>query len=96
MFDSAQNKPSTKYGSARLCVYLTDYERHLEYRAQLKNSIPCEAFGADSYNICGLCNAPIKLFSKREFHTNTTCFLKYHSDIFFGLARSDSTLLWKN
>ena len=27
MFDATQNKPSTRYGSTRLCGYLTDFER---------------------------------------------------------------------
>ena len=30
MFDLAQNKPSTRSGSARLCGDLTDFERHVE------------------------------------------------------------------
>ena len=30
MFDVAQNKPSTRSGSARLCGDLTDFERHVE------------------------------------------------------------------
>ena len=95
MFDAEQNKPSTKYGSARLCGNLTDFERHVEYRAQRKHPRPCEACGAGSYNICGLYNVPLHFFPQRVFQTKKTCFIKYHSEVFFGLAQSDSTFLGK-
>ena len=95
MVDASQNKPSTRSGLERLCGDLTDFERHVESRAQYKNPRPCEACGADSYTICGLCNVPLHFFPRRGCQTKKTCFIKYHSDTLFGLARSDSTLLGK-
>ena len=93
MVDASQNKPITRSGSERLCGDLTDFERHVESRAQSKNPRPCEACGADSYTICGLFNVPLLFLPQRGFQTKKTCFLKYHPDTVFGLARSDSTLL---
>ena len=62
MFDASQNKTSTRSGSARLCGDLTDFERHVESQAQRKHPRPCEACGADSYTICGLCHVQLKFF----------------------------------
>ena len=62
MFDAAQNKHSTRSVSERLCGDLTDFERHIESRAQRKNPRPCEAYDADYYNISGLCNFPLHFF----------------------------------
>ena len=56
MFDAAQNKPSTRSVSARLCGHLKTFERHVESRSRRKHPRPFEACGADSYTICGLCN----------------------------------------
>ena len=95
MFYAAHNKSSTRSGSVRLCGDLTDFEQHVESRAQQNNPKPCEACGADYYTTCVLCNAPLHFFPQRGCHTKNTCFLKYHSDAFFGLARSDSTLIGK-
>ena len=78
MFDVAKNKPNTRSGSARLCGYLTYFERHVESQAQRKNPRPCEACGSDSCNICGLCNVPIQFFPQIWCHTKKTCFLKYN------------------
>ena len=95
MFDAAQNKPSTRSGSVRLCGDLTYFEQHVESRAKRKNSRPCEACGADSYTIFVLFNVPLHFLTRRGWQTKKTCFLKFHSDAFFGLSRSDSTLLGK-
>ena len=54
--------------------------------------IPCEACGADSYTICELYNSPLHFSSQILCQTKNKCFLKYHSDTFFGLAQSDSNL----
>ena len=62
MFGAAQNKTYTISGSARLCGYLIDFERHVEYLAQCKYPRPCKACGADSYIIFGLCNLPLQFF----------------------------------
>ena len=94
-FDATQNKPITRSGSARLCRYLTYFERHVEYRARRRHPRPREACGADSYTICELCNIPFHFFPQRALQKNKTCFLKYHSEKFFGLAQSDSTLIGK-
>ena len=67
MFDEAQNKPSTRFGSAILCGYLIDSKRYVESRAQCKNPRLCEACGADYYTICGLYNAPLQFLSQRGF-----------------------------
>ena len=95
MLNAEQNKISTRSVSARLCGDLTGFERHIEYWAQRKNPRPCEACGADSYTICGWCNVPLHFFPQIGYQTRNTFFIKYHSDTFFGLACSDSTLLGK-
>ena len=95
MFDAAQNKNITRSGSAILCVDLIEFERHVEFRAQRKNPRPREACGADFYTIFGLCNVPLHFLLQIRCQTKKTCFLQYHSDQFFGLAWSDSTLLGK-
>ena len=95
MFYVAQNKPSTRSVSERLCGDLIDFERHVEYWAQRKNPRPCEAYGADYYNICGLCNFPLHFFPQIGWHIKKTCLLKYHSEAFFELEQSDSTFLEK-
>ena len=95
MFDAEQNKTSTRSGSTRLCGDLTYFEWHVESRARRKNPRLYEACGADSYTICGLWHVQLNFFPQIGWQTKKTCFLKYHSDAFFGLSRSDSTLLGK-
>ena len=91
IFDSEQNIPSTRSGSVRLCGYLTHFERHVEYRAQRKNPRPCEVCGDDSYTVCGLCHVPLHFFPKIGFQKKKTCFLKYHSNKFFGCLEKPKT-----
>ena len=61
----------------------------------MKNPNSCEVCGIDIYTTCGLCKAPVHYFPHKCGKNGKNCFLNFHSDNFFGLARTYVDLIGK-
>jgi hypothetical protein len=61
----------------------------------IKRPHVCHVCGEPAYSKCGLCDVTLHYFSKRGAHAGAECFLQYHSDAFFGLAKSDAIMVKK-
>ncbi len=76
---------------ARLCGDLTHLQDHVNSAVTaIKRPHMCHVCGEPAYSKCGLCDVTLHYFSKRGAHAGAECFLLYHSDTFFGLAKSDA------
>lgn len=77
--------------NSRLCGDLSRLDRHLKsVETSLKHPKACRVCGGDAYSICGICNVPLHFMPSKGRHANKTCFIDYHDDCFFGLAREDN------
>jgi hypothetical protein len=75
----------------RLCGDLTHLQDHVNSAVTaIKRPHMCHVCGEPAYSKCGLCDVTLHYFSKRGAHAGAECFLLYHSDTFFGLAKSDA------
>ena len=61
----------------------------------IKHPHMCHVCGKPAYSKCGLCDVTLHYFLKRGAHAWAECFLQYHSDTFFGLAKSDAIIVKK-
>ena len=85
----------TKYRPGRLCGDLELFQKHIASKQNWKNAKPCEVCGLDTYTTCGLCKAPVHYFPQKGSQKGQSCFIDYHNDNFFGLARKDVALIGK-
>jgi hypothetical protein len=61
----------------------------------IKHPKVCHVCGKPAYSKCGLCNITLHYFSKRGANAGAKCYVLYHSDAFFGLAKQDATIVIK-
>jgi hypothetical protein len=82
---------------SRLCGDLTHLQQHINLAVTaLKHPKVCHVCGEPAYSKCGLCDVTLHYFSKRGANAGAECYLLYHSDAFFGLAKQqDATLVKK-
>jgi hypothetical protein len=83
---------------ARLCGDFTNLQDHINSAVTaIKRPHMCHVCGEPAYSKCGLlCDVTLHYFSKRGAHAGAECFLVlYHSDAFFGLAKSDAIMVKK-
>jgi hypothetical protein len=81
---------------SRLCGDLTHIQQHINSAVTaLKRPKVCAVCGEPAYSKCGLCDVTLHHFSKRGANAGAECYLLYHSDAFFGLAKQDATLVKK-
>ena len=72
---------------------LTEFQRHWDKsRAHRKHPNKCFVCGEDSYHRCEVCNVPLHGLNSRSKNAEH-CFIDYHNDRFFGLARGDCALV---
>jgi hypothetical protein len=81
---------------SRLCGDLSHLQDHINSAVTgIKRPKICHVCGAEAYSKCGLCNVALHYFPKRGASTGAECFMQYHSDAFFGLAKQDATIVQK-
>jgi len=82
---------SGRGANSRLCGDLSRLDKHLKsVETSLKHPKTCRVCGGDAYSICGLCGVPLHFMPSKGKNANKTCFIDYHDDCFFGLAREDN------
>jgi hypothetical protein len=73
---------------SRLCGDLTHLQNHINTAVTaIKRPKVCHICGEPAYSMCGLCEVMLHYFSKRGTNAGAECYLLYHSDAFFGLAK---------
>ena len=75
----------------RLCGDLDVLIEHTQSMIRKTNNVPCEVCGKRTLWRCGKCCKALCVLEKGSF-AGGTCMLRYHSDSFFGLAKSDSAM----
>ena len=80
--------------NSRLCGCLDDLLKHIHHVKKIKCAKQCEVCGKDTYTTCSLCpgNPGVHFFPTKGESKGQDCFVRFHSDDFFGLAKSDFTL----
>ena len=86
-----QLKQLKKKKNYRLCGCLLDLSSHIHQVKKIKCAKQCEVCGVDTYTVCALCpgNPGIHFFPTKGVAKGKDCFVSFHSDHFFGLAKSD-------
>lgn len=77
---------------ARLCGNLESLEKHIHARENRKSSRCCEVCGEKTYYVCSLCDAGLHYFSQKGPGAGNLCYLEFHSEGFYGLAKRDVVL----
>jgi len=77
----------------RLCGDLTTFLAHVESVTFHGNSPACEVCGLGTSTKCGACGVAVHFFPRKGHQTDKHCFVEYHSDPCFGLARGDVKLI---
>ncbi len=81
---------------ARLCGDLTHLQDHINSAVTaMKRPTVCHVCGEPAYSKCGLCDVTLHYFTKRGANAGAECFILYHNDAFFGLAKQDATIVKK-
>jgi hypothetical protein len=81
---------------AQLCDDLAHLQDHINLAVTaIKRPYMCHVRGEPAYSKCRLCDVTLYYFLKRGAHTGAECFLLYHSETFFGLAKSDVIMVKK-
>jgi hypothetical protein len=88
----------------RLCGNLSDFRRHADsilrqgQGGRGRAGLRCVVCSTKTYTSCGLCDTagrdndghpPLCFFPSKGAGVGNTCFLDYHNDVFFGLAKKD-------
>ena len=94
MITAEQLKEAKRGLKSRLCGDLTKISAHLRSETRVSNQV-CAFCGEISYTKCGICDAALHNNPSTGKCKGYNCFLDYHSDVCFGLAKSDSHLLRK-
>ena len=91
---SDQYKKMKARNNSRLCGDVSCLQKHINHLKKVKCAKQCEVCGIDSYTVCTLCpgNPGVHFFPTKGIAKAKQCYLEYHSDEFFGLAKSDITL----
>ena len=72
----------------RFCSTIEQVQQHFDAIQKKTNPSPCEVCGVSTYWKCTICNRFICLLDKRHWK-GAKCAITFHSENFFGLARSD-------
>lgn len=64
--------------------------KHLKSMHKKSNSSRCEVCGEACYWKCGLCNRPVHVLTQKGGFNGMPCFLDFHDEYCFGLAKCDS------
>ena len=83
-----------KGARTRLCGDLTKYSSHVKSEERVSNMV-CVFCGEMAYTKCGICNAALHNNPSSGKCKGRMCFLDYHSDVCFGLAKNDSHMIRK-
>ena len=80
--------------SGRLCTTAEELREHFYSVVQNKgnNRQPCEVCGEQTIWRCTLCEKPMCTKSKKAWN-GAKCIFQYHNHTFFGLSRSDHSVL---
>ena len=80
--------------NSRLCGNMDCLQTHINHLKKIKCAKQCEVCGIDCYTVCTLCpgNPGIHCFPSKGIAKEEQCFLEFHSDGFFGLAKSEINL----
>ena len=89
-----QFKAYLKLKSCRLCCDLTKICDHIDSIQRIKCAKKCEVCGVDAYTTCNKCpgRPGLQFYPIKGEGKGKSCFMEFHSDGFFGLAKSDSKL----
>ena len=79
---------------SRLCGDLGCFTVHVNHLKKIKCAKQCEVCGVDVYTVCSLCpgRPGLHFFPSKGIAKGKQCFVDYHNDDFFGLAKGDMTL----
>jgi hypothetical protein len=72
----------------RICATMEHAQKHFDTIIKKTNAGPCEVCGLPTYWMCVTCGKYMCLLNKRHWNGAKCAFL-FHSEKFFGLARSD-------
>ena len=89
-----QLKEAKKGLKTRLCGDLTKIGVHLKSEERISNQV-CVFCGQTTYTKCGVCDAALHNNPSTGKCKGFNCFIDYHSDVCFGLAKNDSHMLRK-
>ncbi len=91
---SSQLKLAKSRRNSRLCGSLDCLMNHINNIKKIKCAKTCEVCGVDVYTVYMLClgRPGIHFFPTKGIAKGKQCFLDFHSDKFYGLARIDATL----
>ena len=79
---------------SRFCGNLTKYSLHLKSEQRVSNMV-CVFCDEMSYTKCGICDAALHNNPSTGKCKGRNCYLDYHSDVCFGLAKNDSHMIRK-
>jgi hypothetical protein len=85
----AQFRAAKKASNGRLCGDLNPLTSHLQYIEVHKHPRNCQVCGNKSYTYCTICKAYVHLKLTGKKDEIQYCYMNYHCDYFFGLARHD-------
>ena len=91
-----QVKAAKRYKlKSRLCGDLTAINHHIKEREHMKHAQVCSFCGELAYTRCTVCpeKPALHLFPAKGPNKEKSCFVDYHSDCCFGLARRDFPVL---
>ena len=80
---------------SRLCGDLTAIDHHILSKVTKKHSRKCAFCGEDAYTFCTICpgEPALHFYPTKGDGKGRGCFMDYHSDACFGLARADLPVL---
>ena len=87
-------KLATRYRlKSRLCGDLTAFNHHIKEKVNMKHHKVCAYCGEKAYTMCTVCpdQPALHFFPSKGPSAGKTCFLDYHNNVCFGLARQDFT-----
>ena len=87
-------KEQKKGTKTRLCGDLTKFKAHLKSEVRISNQI-CVFCGKLACTKCAICDAALHNNPSSGKCKGHNCFLDYHSDACYGLAKNDSHLIRK-
>jgi hypothetical protein len=80
----------------RLCGDLSDFTRHAESVIHgMKNPRNCKWCGIACHQMCGLCKKALHYMPNKGNSAGKICFVKYHNEMCFGLAKDDFRIVSK-
>ena len=90
------NVPRSRRHTPRLCGNLDRLEKHLKSVVKKNGSGGfCDVCGKRAYVKCMLCDKHVHYFPQKGTQLDQTCFIKLHNESYFGLTKSDCSLICK-